>query len=114
MYANLPYRSLPHDKEDGCHKDQKTRKRPAAISASHPRKIVIYFPATLFRETEQAAHELSINRSVLIRSAVEMFLRTKRREKLERQIAESFSANARLDRQLATDFASVDADIGAH
>jgi metal-responsive CopG/Arc/MetJ family transcriptional regulator len=96
----------------------KTSKRgkhraPATAPANRARKIAIDFPASLFRETEQAVHELSINRSVLIRSAVEMFLRIKRREKLERQIAESFSANAGLDRQLVTDFAHVDADIDA-
>jgi hypothetical protein len=32
---------------------------------------------------------------------------------IERQIAESFSANAALDRRLITDFAHVDADIDA-
>jgi metal-responsive CopG/Arc/MetJ family transcriptional regulator len=91
----------------------KKHRAPATTSPNHARKIAIDFPASLFRETEQAAQELSVNRSVLIRSAVEMFLRVKRREKLEREIAESFSANASLDRQLVTDFAHVDAEIDA-
>lgn len=84
---------------------------PATATAKQARKIVIDFPATLFEETERAVHELSMNRSVLIRSAVEMYLRVRRREKLERQIAESFRANAEFDRQLVEDFAHVGAEI---
>lgn len=83
---------------------------PAAATAKQSRKIAIDFPAPLFQETERAVHELSMNRSVLIRSAVEMYLRFRQREKLERQIAESFRANAELDRQLVEDFAHVDAE----
>jgi len=52
-----------------------------------------------------------MNRSTLIRSAVEMYLRVWQREKLERQIAESFSANAEFDSQLVKDFAHVEAEI---
>jgi metal-responsive CopG/Arc/MetJ family transcriptional regulator len=63
------------------------------------------------RGTERAVHELSMNRSVLIRSAVEMYLRARQRDKLERQIAESFAANAEFDRQLVEDFAHVGAEI---
>ena len=83
----------------------------ATDTSKQARKIVVDFPAPLFQETERAVHELSMNRSVLIRSAVEMFLRVRQREKLERQIAESFSANAEFDRQLVEDFAHVDADF---
>jgi metal-responsive CopG/Arc/MetJ family transcriptional regulator len=83
----------------------------ANITAKPARKIVIDFPAALFQETERAVQELSTNRSVLIRSAVEMYLRVRQREKLERQIAESFAANAEFDRQLVEDFAHVDAGI---
>jgi metal-responsive CopG/Arc/MetJ family transcriptional regulator len=86
------------------------RRAPAAATAKQARKIVIDFPAPLFQETERAVHELSMNRSTLIRSAVEMYLRAWRREKLEHQIAESFSANVELDRQLVEDFAHADAE----
>jgi metal-responsive CopG/Arc/MetJ family transcriptional regulator len=87
------------------------RRVTVTATAKHARKIAIDFPAPLFQETERAVHELSMNRSTLIRSAVEMYLRVWRREKLERQIAESFSANAEFDRQLVEDFAHVDAGI---
>ncbi len=74
-------------------------------------KIAIDFPAPLFHETEQAVHELSTTRSSLIRTAVEVFLRARQREKLEREIAESLSANAESDRQLMNEFKHVDADV---
>ena len=74
-------------------------------------KIAVDFPAPLFQETERAVRELSTNRSSLIRVAVETFLRTRQREKLERQIAGSFSANAESDRQLMDDFKHVDAEL---
>jgi metal-responsive CopG/Arc/MetJ family transcriptional regulator len=73
-------------------------------------KIAIDFPAPLLRETERAMHELSINRSHLIRSAVEMFLRQREREKLERAIAESFEVNRELDQNLVDEFKYVEAE----
>jgi len=51
-----------------------------------------------------------MNRSQLIRSAVEMYLRRREREKLERAIAESFQANRDLDRRLVDEFRRVEAD----
>jgi hypothetical protein len=88
------------------------RRTPAATArrGAQSVKVAIDFPALLFRETEQAAQELAMNRSQLIRSAVEAFLRQRNREWLERAIAESFQANRDLDRQLAEEFRHVDAD----
>jgi metal-responsive CopG/Arc/MetJ family transcriptional regulator len=84
---------------------------PAAKQASgRSVKIAIDFPAPLFHETEKAVQELSTTRSSLIRTAVEAFLRNRQRAKLERQLAESFEANAELDRQLMDDFRHVDAE----
>jgi hypothetical protein len=91
----------------------KRKRRMRASAAKHPArsiKVAIDFPAPLFTETERAAHELSVNRSQLIRSAVEIFLRRRKREKLERAIAESFQANRDLDRQLMDEFRHVDVD----
>jgi metal-responsive CopG/Arc/MetJ family transcriptional regulator len=81
-----------------------------ASAAGKPIKVAVDFPAPLFRETERAAQELSVNRSQLIRSAVESFLHRRNREKLERAIAESFQANRDIDRQLMDEFRHVDAD----
>jgi metal-responsive CopG/Arc/MetJ family transcriptional regulator len=81
------------------------------VTTRSVKKVVTDFPMPLFRETERAAHELSMNRSSLIRTAVEAYLQNRRREKLERAIAESFAANVELDRQLVDEFKHVDADL---
>ncbi|HTP36277.1 MAG TPA: hypothetical protein VMJ75_29085 [Candidatus Acidoferrales bacterium] len=46
----------------------------------------------------------------MIRFAVEAFLQDREKEKLERDIAESFLANAELDRQLVDEFEYPDSD----
>jgi hypothetical protein len=82
----------------------------AAREATKPIKVAIDFPAPLFLEAERAGRELSMNRSRLIRSAVEMFLRQWKRDSLERAIAESFRVNRDLDQLLVEEFRHVDAD----
>ena len=82
----------------------------AVVKQAAVKKVVTDFPLPLFRETERVARELSMNRSSFIRSAVETFLRNRAKEKLEAAIAESFLANAELDRQLVDEFRYADAD----
>ena len=77
------------------------RKRVAAAS----RKIIVEFPASLYIETERATQEFSTNRSALIRSAVAEYLARLRREKLERELAEGYQANASQARRMAEEFA---------
>jgi metal-responsive CopG/Arc/MetJ family transcriptional regulator len=91
----------------------KRRRRGVAATVTRQsalKKVVADFPAPLFREAERAAHELSMNRSCFIRTAVETFLRNREKEKLEKTIAESFLANAELDRRLVDEFKYADAD----
>ena len=83
---------------------------PTVVRQTAVKKVVTDFPLHLFRETERVAHELSMNRSSFIRSAVETFLRNREKERLEAAIAESFLANAELDRQLVDEFRYADAD----
>src|ERR1700693_4337681 len=68
------------------------RKKTIAMRAS--RKVIIDFPAALYAQTEAATAALSINRSTLIRSAVEDFLKRVRRDKLAEALAEGYIANA--------------------
>jgi metal-responsive CopG/Arc/MetJ family transcriptional regulator len=75
------------------------------------RKIIIEFSPELLRETDQAVDELAVNRSQLIRSAVKMFLRRRKAQKLERDLAESLQANADLDRRIMREFRHVDSDM---
>jgi hypothetical protein len=77
------------------------------------KKVVADFPVQLFERTEQAARELSMNRSRLIRFAVEAFLRRRDRQKLERAIAESLGANAAADMELMEEFKHLDTDTAA-
>ena len=79
-------------------------------SSRSVRKVVTDFPLPLYQETQRAARELSMNRSRFIRSAVETFLRNREKEKLEQAIAESFLANADLDRRLVDEFKYPDSD----
>ncbi len=85
------------------------KKKTVAIRAS--RKIIIDFPAALYAETEAATATLAINRSTLIRSAVEDFLHKLRRDKLEKELAEGYIANAAQARQTAEDFSHLDTEL---
>jgi metal-responsive CopG/Arc/MetJ family transcriptional regulator len=78
-------------------KDKRT-----TVAAS--RKIIVEFPAALYTATERATVELSTNRSALIRSAVAEYLARLQRQKLERELAEGYQANATQATQLAEDF----------
>jgi metal-responsive CopG/Arc/MetJ family transcriptional regulator len=70
--------------------------------------VVVELPNPLFERAEQATRELAITRSELIRQAVEQFIEARRRDKLERELAEGYQANATLDRSVAEDFAALD------
>jgi len=72
------------------------------------RKVVIDFPEPLFERTERAAAELAINRSALIRSAVDQYLEALHRKRLDEELAAGYAANAELDRRIAAEFSSVD------
>lgn len=87
-----------------------------ALAAEHAKtvKVAVDLPAPLFRATEQAMQELSMNRSRLIRTALEMFLFRREQEKLECAIADSFRANRDFDRQLVDEFKYVDAEADAN
>lgn len=74
------------------------------------KRVIVEFPITLLRRAEQAATQLSTNRSQLIRSAVERFLEALQKQKLEQELAAGYRANAALDRQICVEFANVDSE----
>ena len=74
------------------------------------RKVIVDFPAALYAETQRAVTELAIKRSVLIRDAVSEYLRQLERQKLARELAEGYRANADLNRTISEDFIHVDAE----
>ena len=77
-------------------------------AASGSRRVVVELPAPLFEGAERATRELSISRSDLIRQAVQQFIETLHRDRLARELAEGYQANAKLDRRIAAEFAAVD------
>ena len=75
------------------------------------RKIIVEFPATLYTATEKATSELSINRSTLIRCAVQEYLDRLRVQELEKELAEGYLANASQARETAEAFSHVDSEL---
>jgi metal-responsive CopG/Arc/MetJ family transcriptional regulator len=74
------------------------------------RKVIVEFPETLLKRTEEAAAKLSTDRSKLIRSAVESYLERQKRTELEAALAEGYREHADLDRQIAEEFAYSDSE----
>lgn len=78
------------------------------MAATVARRVAVDLPEPLFRRVEHAAQELSVNRSELIRQGIERFLEELHRARLERELAEGYIANAKLDRAIAEEFSAVD------
>ena len=85
-------------------------RKPKHTPVTPAKKIIVEFPSDLYARTEIAVAELAVNRSVLIRSAVELYLETLNRRKLERELAEGYVANADLNRRIAEEFAYSDSE----
>jgi metal-responsive CopG/Arc/MetJ family transcriptional regulator len=88
----------------------RTRATRAAVQPAS-RKVIVEFPIGLYAETERMTNELSISRSALIRSALQEFLARRSRDKLERELAEGYTANAFQARQTANEFSNVDSEL---
>jgi metal-responsive CopG/Arc/MetJ family transcriptional regulator len=86
-------------------------KPPKAFARRAGRKVIVELPAGLYAETEKAAAQLSMNRSTLIRSALQEYLDNRRREELEKELAEGYIANASQARDAAEAFAHVDSEL---
>lgn len=80
------------------------------MAATATRRVNVDFPEPLLAETEKAASELNINRSNLIRAAVEDYLRTRRHALLQKELAAACEANADLAREICAEFSWVDAE----
>lgn len=89
---------------------KKSRKEKRLSAASATRKVIVEFSETLLKETEEAASQLSTDRSKLIRSAVESYLARLKKEELEEALAEGYRTHAELDRHIAEEFAYSDTE----
>ena len=84
------------------------RARKVPPAAPRKERVLIEFPANLLQRADQAARELSQNRSELIRGAVEKLLAGMEAKRLEQQLAAAYTANAALSLEIADEFAHVD------
>jgi metal-responsive CopG/Arc/MetJ family transcriptional regulator len=85
-------------------------KSPKQAPASRSKKLIVEFSGDLYARTQRAVADLKVSRSVLIRSAVEVYLENLTRRKLEQELAEGYIANAALDRRIAEEFAYSDSE----
>jgi hypothetical protein len=88
----------------------KSRKERGLSTATATKKVIVEFSETLLKETEEAASQLSTDRSKLIRSAVESYLEQLKKAELEIALAEGYRIHGELDRQIAEEFAYSDTE----
>ncbi len=79
-------------------------------TASATRKVIVEFSEALLKEIEDAASQLSTDRSKLIRYAVESYLVGLKKAELEQALAEGYRIYGKLDRQIAEEFAYSDTE----
>jgi len=90
----------------------------ATVSTKSPRskppvkpakeRILIEFPAAALRKAEKAARAEGVSRSDFIRTAVEQRLAAIAEVEFERELEESYKANAEFNRQIMKEFEHVD------
>ena len=83
---------------------------PGLAAVGKSKKVIVEFPEELLERTEAAASELSTDRSKFIRSAVEKALARLERRKLERELADAYTANANLALRITEEFSHVDGE----
>jgi metal-responsive CopG/Arc/MetJ family transcriptional regulator len=85
-----------------------TRARKSKPAALRKERVLVEFPASLLKRADQAARELSKNRSELIRTAVEKMLADMEAKQFEQVLAAAYAANASLSLEMAEEFTHID------
>lgn len=83
------------------------RTAPAPAKPARER-VLIEFPAEALRQAEAAARAQGVSRSEFIRAAVEGRLQAIAEEEFERELEESYKANAEFNRMIMKEFEHVD------
>jgi metal-responsive CopG/Arc/MetJ family transcriptional regulator len=81
-----------------------------STATARAKKITVDIPRSLYEETEEVIHERHITTSMFVRDAMERYLKSINRKKLERQLEEGYVANAALGDQIHNEFEFVDAE----
>ena len=73
-------------------------------------RVLVEFPVSLLKEADETAIYLRLNRSQLIRSAVEQHVKQTMRKRFERELAEGYAANAQNSLDMLKEFEHVDSE----
>jgi Arc/MetJ-type ribon-helix-helix transcriptional regulator len=82
--------------------------KPAAVKKPLKERILIEFPAAALRRADAAARAEGVSRSEFIRAAVEERLEALTMAEFERELEESYKANAEFNLQILKEFEHVD------
>ena len=81
-----------------------------STAAAKAKKITVDIPRSLYEETAEVVQEQNITTSMFVREAMERYLRSIKRRRLERELEEGYVANAELGDQIHKEFEFVDAE----
>jgi len=90
-----------------------TKRRIAPVSAPAVKKpakerVLIEFPSAALQRADEAARAAGVSRSEFIRTAVERQLEALAEAEFERELEESYKANAEFNLQILKEFEHVD------
>lgn len=83
--------------------------KPLVVRARKER-VLVEFPESLLKRTDDAARGMDKNRSELIRTAVEEMLDRVETKRFELELAAAYTANAQMSREIVEDFVHVDSE----
>lgn len=89
---------------------------PQAFPKARPQRILkdrvlVEFPSQLIERADAEAVRTRMSRSQLIRDAVEDLLAARERARVEKELAEAYSANAGRNLEMLQEFSAVDQEI---
>ncbi len=79
------------------------------MSSSKIRKNII-FPYELYTEAKDLSQKLDVDFSKFVREAIKQYVKIKKKEKLEKELAEAYKAKAKLNLKVCEDFKYVDGE----
>ncbi len=87
---------------------------PAVSTTAAMRKVMFTMPPDLLHQLDDAAIQLEVNRSQLIRHAIQLYLDEQQRQAMEAQLTEGYRIHAARDQQISEAFRYTDAEVDAN
>jgi hypothetical protein len=94
--------------KSGVKSGAKSGVRPSAVKKPLKERVLIEFPVAALRRADEAARAEGVGRSEFIRAAVERRLEAIAEVEFERELEESYKANAGFNLQILKEFEHVD------